>query len=112
MRSAITEPEGARPTFLEAVRSAIADVTTTLEEHGVTVAQPVRNADLPPPTAEELQWLSEWIDEQPTPEAVTVEQADAAIAARRSATSVSQRGSSSAVFTRLQEAQVRVSGNV
>jgi len=47
-------------------------------------------------TAEELRWLAEWVDEQLSPEAVTVAQANAALAARRSQSSSSQAGTSQA----------------
>eukprot|EP00966_Prymnesium_polylepis_P188526 4368527-Prymnesium_polylepis.1 len=83
-RSAVTEEDGERPNFVAAVQWAIDWVTNEMKTHGVQVdaADGAKAFDLP--TAEELEWLSEWIDEQPTPEAVTVAQADAALAARRS----------------------------
>lgn len=112
-RSACTAPDGARPTLVAAIEAAIVTTVDILNEHGLEVevlpaAQPegVLNA----PTAEELQWLADWVDEQPEPEAITVEQADAALAIRRSSRAgSSQAGSSSALtcFTRLSEVQVQ-----
>ena len=63
-----------------------------------------------PPTEEELHWLAEWVDEQLAPEAVTLEQASAALAARRSCPAGSSHaGSSSAStgFIRLYEVQLQ-----
>eukprot|EP00966_Prymnesium_polylepis_P250273 5786573-Prymnesium_polylepis.1 len=81
-RSAVTDPGGDRPTFVAAVQSAIDATVALLTEHGVEIDAEQPDADQPP-TTEELQWLAEWIDEQPQPESVTVAQADAALAARR-----------------------------
>ena len=80
-RAAVTEPTGERPTFIAAVQSAIDSVTVALKEHGIdTVAE----ARLEPALSkEELDWLVQWIDEQPEPEAVGIEQAEDAIRSRR-----------------------------
>eukprot|EP00966_Prymnesium_polylepis_P202256 4685850-Prymnesium_polylepis.1 len=94
-RVSVTEAEGDRPTFEAAVRSAIDWVNGELEKHGVEV-NTAEQQEEQPPTAEELDWLAEWLDEQLAPEAVTIELADAAIAARRSASGSSQAGTSSA----------------
>mmetsp|Transcript_2403 Transcript_2403/g.7389 ORF Transcript_2403/g.7389 Transcript_2403/m.7389 type:complete len:130 (+) Transcript_2403:331-720(+) len=37
----------------------------------------------PAPSNEELEWLAQWIDEQSDPDAIGVEQADAALRSRR-----------------------------
>eukprot|EP00966_Prymnesium_polylepis_P171952 3976256-Prymnesium_polylepis.1 len=113
-RSAVTELDGDRPTFLAAVEEAIAVATTILQKHGVQIDPEQRAAERPPST-EELRWLAEWIDEQLAPEAVTLDQANAALAVRRSSqadssqVTSSQEGSSQAStgFTRLQEAQLQ-----
>ena len=113
-RASVTGPDGDRPTFLAAVQSAVNSTVALLTEHGVEINTVRRDADQPP-TAEELEWLSEWIDEQSAPEAVTVAQADAALSARRSSRAgssqagSSQAGSSqsSSGFIRLQEVQLQ-----
>ena len=113
-RSAVTEPDGDRPTFIAAVKQAINSTTAELREHGVEVRTVQCDADQPP-TEEELHWLAEWVDEQLAPEAVTLEQASAALAARRSCPAGSSHagsshaGSSSAStgFIRLYEVQLQ-----
>mmetsp|Transcript_21 Transcript_21/g.39 ORF Transcript_21/g.39 Transcript_21/m.39 type:complete len:187 (-) Transcript_21:213-773(-) len=91
-RSSVTEADGDRPNFAHAVQAGIDWALAQLTEHGVEIDVDQRDDAQQPPTAEELEWLAEWIDDQPAPESVTVAQADAALAARRS----SQAGSSQA----------------
>jgi hypothetical protein len=95
-RMAVTGADGARPTFVAAVRSAIKAVNAALVEANVTSTSDATPAPLAPPTAEELEWLAEWMDSQLAPEEITTEQAAAALAQRRSASSSSKAGSSEA----------------
>ena len=80
-RSAVTEDGGTRPTFVAAVQAAIDFVVAALREKGIEVAESGPVAE--PPTTEELEWLAAWIDEQPEPDRIGIEQADAALRSRR-----------------------------
>ena len=84
-RSAVTDATGNRPTFIAAVEAAIDSVTAALKEHGINA--PHETSMEPPPSTEELEWLGAWIDEQSDPDAIGVEQADAALRSRRAAAS-------------------------
>ena len=85
-RAAVTEPSGARPTFVAAVQWAIDSVTAALKEHGIDSAAEAP-LGVPAPSNEELEWLAQWIDEQPEPGAIGIEQADAALRSRHAAAS-------------------------
>ena len=103
-RSAVTGPDGARPTLAAAFQAAIDFVRGELAQHGVE-AEVDLEAGLPLPaqpeaTAEELEWLAEWLDRQEDPAAVTTDQADAALEQHRQG----QAGAST--ILRLQQAQL------
>ena len=85
-RMAVTDADGARPTFCAAVEAALHFANDVHAEQGVHVST------ASPPSTEELEWLASWIDEQLAPEAVTVAEADAALSAHR----LLQAGSSQA----------------
>eukprot|EP00966_Prymnesium_polylepis_P125652 2905004-Prymnesium_polylepis.1 len=115
-RMAVTGADGARPTFVAAVRSAIDSVNAALVEANATSTSGATSAPLAPPTAEVLEWLAEWMDSQLAPEEITTEQAAAALAQRRSASSSSKAGSSEAssttagsatMFSKMHEAQLQ-----
>ena len=108
-RSAVTGPDGERPTFIIAVESAIAWASARLAEHGVDVGC-LSSVEPAPPTQEEMEWLAEWLDEPPAPETIGAEELTAALMQRRSASASSQAGSSStdsSGFSRLYEVQLQ-----
>ena len=85
-RSAVTGPDGDRPTFTTAVQSAIDTVLAALKASGLSdvEAAPAHEA---PATAEELDWLASWIDEHAEPDTISFEQAAEALRSRRASTS-------------------------
>lgn len=108
-RSAVTGPDGERPTFIIAVESAIAWASARLAEHGVDVGDH-GSAEPAPPTQEEMEWLAEWLDAHPAPETIGAEELTAALMQRRKASASSQAGTSSidaSGFTRLYDVQLQ-----
>lgn len=85
-RFAVTKPDGERPTLVAAAREAIKWATGELKAAGIEAPEATPQAPQPP-TPEELQQLTEWIDGQSDPEAITVEQADAWLRGRRASSS-------------------------
>ena len=88
----MTNIGGPRPTLIDAFEAAVRDVRARLARHGVrTDIEADIEAGLPgvvqaPPdaaTAEELEWLARWVDDQDNPAEITVEQADAMLAQHR-----------------------------
>ena len=65
---------------------AIKWATGELKAAGIEAPEATPQAPQPP-TPEELQQLTEWIDGQSDPEAITVEQADAWLRGRRASSS-------------------------
>ena len=85
-RFAVTKPDGERPTLVAAAREAVKWATGELKAAGIEAPEATTQAPQPP-TPEELQQLTEWIDDQSDPEAITIEQADAWLRGRRASAS-------------------------
>lgn len=85
-RFAVTKPDGERPTLVAAAREAVKWATGELKAAGIEAPEATPQAPQPP-TPEELQQLTEWIDDQSDPEAITIEQADAWLRGRRASAS-------------------------
>lgn len=105
MRVAVTDADGSRPTLAAAVRSAISSAEAILKEKNL-LQQPMPEA----PTAEELAWLAEWIEDQLAPEEITLERAQAALAEHRQSSHGAQAADSSGgsrLFSVLHEAQLQ-----
>jgi len=65
-RFAVTKPDGERPTLVAAAREAVKWATGELKAAGIEA--PEATPQVPqPPTPEELQQLTEWIDDQSDP---------------------------------------------
>ena len=97
-RSAVTEADGIRPTFIVAVQAAIDYVITALDQvGGMDLSEAV---DPPIHSAAELAWLEEWCEEHPNPETITMQMAEEALLAQHASSS------GSSALLKLQETQL------